>query len=298
METSLTGTKDSFVCYLTYSDEDEKLGMVCTDAGHTKILPHTVYPPQKERHPPVFRKVAEGRILPEFQLGYISQGEGIFESGGKINPVIPGTALLILPGVKHRTQPSSEVSWYEYWVGFKGQFFDNLVRENIFSEEKVIFNMGLNNNLVLIYEEIFDEISSQRPLYQFKACSKILALITEVLTHDRRKGQSDYNHQIVEKAKYFMHENIFGDLNISDIARQTGVSISHLIEIFKTYTSMTPYQYYIHIKILKAKSLLEQTSVSVKELAYKMGFEDQYYFQRLFKNKSGFTPSKWRKHFS
>jgi AraC-like DNA-binding protein len=58
---------------------------------------------------------------------------------------------------------------------------------------------------------------------------------------------------------------------------------------------MTPYQYYIHIKIHKAEGIMEQEDIPVKEVAYKMGFEDQYYFSRLFKNKTGLSPSAWKK---
>jgi AraC-like DNA-binding protein len=39
---------------------------------------------------------------------------------------------------------------------------------------------------------------------------------------------------------------------------------------------------------------LEQQDISVKAAAYKMGFEDQYYFSRLFKNKTGVSPSEWK----
>jgi AraC-like DNA-binding protein len=58
---------------------------------------------------------------------------------------------------------------------------------------------------------------------------------------------------------------------------------------------MTPYQYFIHIKIQKAKSLLTQKDASVKEVAYKLGFDDQFYFSRLFKNKTGFSPSELKR---
>jgi hypothetical protein len=67
-----------FLHYMPYSEEDEKLGMVCTTAGDIDVPPDTVYPPNKNAHPVAFRDVAEGRTLPEFQLVYISDGEGIF----------------------------------------------------------------------------------------------------------------------------------------------------------------------------------------------------------------------------
>jgi AraC-like DNA-binding protein len=56
---------------------------------------------------------------------------------------------------------------------------------------------------------------------------------------------------------------------------------------------MTPYQYFIQLKISKAESLLEN-DISIKEAAYNLGFNDQFYFSRLFKNKTGVTPSEWK----
>jgi AraC-like DNA-binding protein len=58
---------------------------------------------------------------------------------------------------------------------------------------------------------------------------------------------------------------------------------------------MTPYQYYMQLKIKKAAELLEQKDASIKEVAYSLGFEDQYYFSRFFKKKTGVAPSAWRK---
>jgi hypothetical protein len=66
---------ESFFYYLPYSEEDEKLGMYCTGAGRTEILPHVVYPPNKNEHPAPFRSVAEGRVLPDFQILYVSEFE-------------------------------------------------------------------------------------------------------------------------------------------------------------------------------------------------------------------------------
>jgi AraC-like DNA-binding protein len=57
---------------------------------------------------------------------------------------------------------------------------------------------------------------------------------------------------------------------------------------------MTPYQHYIHIKIRKAAGLLENKDASVQSVARQLGFDDPYYFSRLFKKKTGVSPSKWR----
>jgi AraC-like DNA-binding protein len=286
---------DSFLHYLPYSEEDERLGMVCTTAGCINIKPNTIYPPNKNEHPVLFRQVAEGRTLPEFQLVYITEGEGVFSVEDCTYTVTPGSILLILPGIRHKYKPVYEIGWHEYWVGFKGDVFFNMLRQDIISRGHSFFEPGLRDHLILTFNTIFDEVRTQQPLYQLKACAGILSLIAEVLTYERRKEQPNYYQKIVEKAKCLMESNVYGTLNLSNISEQIGISSSRLNEIFKTYTGMTPYQFYIHIKIHKAEGLLEQENVSVKEVAFKMGFEDPYYFSRLFKNKTGVAPSVWKK---
>ncbi|MDR2483200.1 MAG: helix-turn-helix domain-containing protein [Treponema sp.] len=295
MAQSTEGPADSFLHYPPYSEEDEKLGMLCTTAGSTNVQPRTVYPPRKNEHPALFRTVAEGRVLPEFQLVYITRGEGVFTSGGNTYEVKPGSIMLILPGLKHAYKPLLETGWHEYWVGFKGAYFSTLLAEGRFSPAHVFFETGLQDSLLSIFNQIFDEVRAQRPLYQLKACAGVLSLIAEVLTRERRKDQPNYYQNIVAKAKCLMESNIYGAINLSGISEQLGISTSRLNEIFKTYTSMTPYQYYIHIKIHKAESLLEREDIPVKEAAFRMGFDDQYYFSRLFKSKTGVSPSDWRK---
>jgi len=294
-ETHPAGVQDSFLHYLPYSEEDEKLGMLCTTAGTCNVQPGNVYPPQKDDHPALFRSVAEGRVLPEFQMIYITKGEGVFSCYDNTYQVKPGCVMLVLPGLKHAYRPLPETGWQEYWVGFKGGYFSCLLEEGRLSAEHVFFETGLHDSILSFFYLIFDEARTQRPLYQMKACAAILSLIAEVLTRERRREQPSYYEKVVAQAKCLMESNVYSAINLPNISEQLGISTSRLNEIFKTYTSMTPYQYYIHIKIHKAETLLEQEDIPVKEAAFRMGFEDQYYFSRLFKNKTGVSPSDWKK---
>lgn len=282
---------------MPYSKEDEKLGMVCTAAGNIFVPPNTLYPPNKNAHPVPFREVAEGRTLPEFQFVYISDGEGAFYAEGKTYTVKAGSMLLLLPGMKHSYKPRYETGWHEYWVGFTGRFFNGLVDEGILSRDRIFFEIGLRDYILSIFMQIFEEVRSQRPLYQVKASSQVYLLLAELLSYERRKEHPDYSRQqqIVEKVKFYMEENIYKKINITDIAQEAGLNASRLNDVFKAYTSMTPYHYYIQIKINKACRLLEQTDISIKEAAFKLGFDDQYYFSRLFRQKTGIPPSKWKR---
>lgn len=288
--------KLSFLHYIPSSSEDAKLGMFCVSAGSVETKPNAPYPSNRENHPAIYRSVAEGRSLPDFNFVYITKGEGSFEAEGKTCRILPGTMLLLLPGLKHKYKPAFETGWHEYWVGFNGDFFRRLLDQGLLSKDRIVIDLGLNDYVISLYNRILDEVKIQQPLFQIKACACILDIVSEILTHQRRKDQPNYYQKIVEKAKSLMIANVYGSINLSVIADQIGISTSWLNEVFKTYTSMTPYQYYIHIKIQKAQSLLEQEGATVQNTAMDLGFEDPYHFSHLFKHKTGMSPSAWRKN--
>jgi AraC-like DNA-binding protein len=295
MENS-NNSRRSFFHYLPYSEEDEKMGMVCTCAGNIDTPPNTIYPPNKSAHPVAFRAVDEGRTLPEFQLIYISAGEGIFSAEGTTYFVKPGSMLLLLPGMKHFYKPRYDIGWHEYWVGFTGTFFKNMVKEGMLSKERIFFKIGLHDHVFAIFNRIFEELRLQRPLFQMRVCSQVFLLLAEILSDERRKEHPTHLQKIVEKTKCLIETNIDKEIDITSIAREIGISASRLNEVFKTYTSMTPYHYYIQLKINMACRLLEQEDVSIKEVSFRLGFNDQNYFSRLFKQKTGVPPSEWNKH--
>ena len=285
---------DFFLYHLPYNEEDERLGMLCTTVGSVSVNPGVLYPQNKNDHPAEFRPIKEGRVLPEFQLVYVTSGEGLFSLGGHVHRVKPGSVMLVLPGLLHTYCPLVESGWREYWVGFRGGYFSSLLSKGVLSPQKVFFETGANDTILSIFHHIFDDVKAQRPFYQMKTCSRILHLISELLTREKQNDQGSYYDNVVAKAKHLMESNIYGNLNLSAVYEELGVSASNLNEIFKAHTSVTPYQYFIKIKTRKAKGLLEE-GLTVKEVAYRMGFDDQYYFSRLFKNKTGFSPLEWRK---
>ncbi len=285
--------RTGFIRYLTHSEEDERWQLVCTDAGHNEIGPNTPYPPHKESHPRVFTSVAVGRTLAEYQVIYITSGRGIFEVDQRRHVISGGSIMVIFPGVPHFYRPDYDVGWTEYWVGFKGPSADALCEQGFLSRRTPVYEAGLQNSLLSIYTQIFDLVASQQPLYQPRASSCVLALIAEILALQRKAAQPTHSQQLVDKAKFLMEENIDGELNLSRIGEALGVSTSHLNAVFKSYTAMTPHQYLISIKIRKAKDLLESGDLAIKEVAFRLGFRDQYYFSRLFKHKTGISPSGW-----
>jgi len=162
--------------YLTVNEADELWGLYITTIGSQTISPDSNYPPKT--HPSAYWfSPNTGRVLHEYILLYITEGEGVFESQNckpvKINA---GTILLLFPGEWHTYKPIKKVGWSEYWVGFNGDTIKQLIKNNFFSKENPLFNVGFNEQMVTLFNQGIETAHFQKTAYQ-----QVLAGITSLL---------------------------------------------------------------------------------------------------------------------
>ena len=94
----------------------------------------------------------------------------------------------------------------------------------------------------------------------------------------------------------FIGEHVHNpDLSPSRIARQIGLDLPVFCRAFKQVTGMTCTDYIALERIRAAKRLLTRQDLLVKEVAYRVGFENANYFSRRFKEMEGRTPSSYRR---
>ena len=84
------------------------------------------------------------------------------------------------------------------------------------------------------------------------------------------------------------------DLALSDLADVAGLSINQLTRCFRGQFGQTPIQYVLHLRLERARDLLRQSQLSVKQIAHQAGFRDQGYFTRQFTRAVGHAPSVFR----
>ncbi|MEG2881615.1 MAG: helix-turn-helix domain-containing protein [Christensenella sp.] len=99
---------------------------------------------------------------------------------------------------------------------------------------------------------------------------------------------------IVEKVRNYIEENYMKKISLNELANLAGFSVSYLSKIFKEETQKSISAYINHVRIENAKKLLRTTDISLVELAYVVGFEEQSYFTKVFKKLEGVSPGKYR----
>ena len=238
-----------------------------------------------------------GRTLDEYQLLYITSGKGMFysESGGR-HQVREGDMFLLFPGEWHTYRPEQTTGWNEYWIGFNGRIMEDWVKEGFFSKESPVFNVGLNEELISLYKRAIMIADAQEANYQ-QALSGIVCNLVSMalyLSRNRDFNSSDISAQI-NSAKIAVHENV-STITPEELARLVCMSYSKFRKIFKEYTGFAPAQYIQEVRINMAKEMLTNTSRSIKEIAFDLGYENKDYFFTVFKKVVGTTPANYRSH--
>jgi len=101
----------------------------------------------------------------------------------------------------------------------------------------------------------------------------------------------------VEKIIQMMREDVRGELSLGEFAHSVNLSVWRLCHIFKSDIGMPPIRYLRLLRMERAKDLLESSFLSVKEIAFQVGLNDESHFVRDFKSTYGFSPALYRSNF-
>lgn len=282
--------------YITENENDHRWGLIVCSAGRQRVAPHEEYPPQGHNAEYTF-DWRKGRTLQEYQLLYISEGEGTLEtrSAGR-HTVKAGDMFLIFPSEWHTYRPNPETGWREHWIGFKGENIDNRVTAGFFSRKQPLYHIGTNDTIESLYREATDVAVAQRPFFQQLLAGIVNHLLGLMFMTEANRNllpNSDMPN-IIELARQYMQRSITSDITMPDVARHFNISYSTFRHIFKRYTGLAPADYFINLKIHRAKELLRSSNIPIKEIAYELHFESPEYFATLFKRRVGMSPSHFR----
>ena len=284
-----------FAKYLPVSERDINWQIYCPSAGHENISRAVNYPTRATDHPPKYLfDWSMGRVFDEFQLHYIPRGTGVLRTGlDRKYRINAGNAFMLFPGIWHWYMPDTETGWDEYWVGFNGSLPGTLLRNGFFSPEKPVFKVGLHDSILQHYLSIFQIAENELPGFQQQLGSMITQLLALVTSFAQQEGHNNREEQLVQKAKVALQKHVYDDVDMESLSVSLGLGYSRLSKIFKRYTGLSPHQYYLQLKINRAKELLQAKQYSIKEVAFRLSFENPYYFSRIFKKKTGLSPSAW-----
>ena len=115
------------------------------------------------------------------------------------------------------------------------------------------------------------------------------------MAQQQNQNSSSPEKAIIRETIDYMKNNLDKTIRIEDFADLNKYSVSHFSKLFRLTTGMSPIEYFIHLKMQKACQLLYTEDSRVKQIAALLGYDDPYYFSRLFKKYMNTSPGTYRK---
>ena len=246
----------------------------------------------------------------QYELVYVSSGSIIYKIENKIYQLKKGDFALIPPYVVHITEKNSELEMYiiNFTKNYIESQLNQVATDNILSNLSGLVYHSSNNipniteNIRFIIRQICYEHKRDDNSDDNLMCPYLLFLLLQSIAK-YYKAEAPYNLSGKNVPQKTLINSIleYTDLhyaqitNLDDIAKEFFISKAHLCKLFKKEVGCTVIQYLTNLKIKNAIELFKGTNYSAKKIAESVGFESNSYFSKVFKEKTGYAPSVYRK---
>jgi AraC family transcriptional regulator of arabinose operon len=231
----------------------------------------------------------------QYILLYCIDGEGYIYIGEQTYTLKPNTFIIIPKNVGHRYKSSNTNPWSIYWVHFSGLTADAIYDRSTEQGAPQVHAIPYDESRIKLFEQLYAMLEHSFHEKELEATNLYLQHFVTSLVYYKQLNPVAYDTDSVSTSIAYMKKNIRQKLLIEDLAAQCGISVSHYSRLFHQKTGLSPINYFNLLKIQASCQHLYFTDRSIKEIAAAMGFDDQYYFSRLFSKLIGMSPLKYRK---
>lgn len=229
-------------------------------------------------------------------LIYCCEGNGtaqIKKEGYELNP---GDFIMIPQGVAHHYSADEKSPWTIYWIHFKGNITRNILNTFHSKNNSYKGSVDYQDSRVRLFEDMYSNLEmgySNDNLCYANMC--LQHFLTSFIFNDNYNvADKKQSIDTINVSVSYMQQHIHEMIALKTMAQSVNLSASHFSSLFRKKTGFPPIEYFNHLKVQKACQYLLFTELRIKEIADKLGIEDQYYFSRMFTKLMGMSPVAYR----
>ena len=246
------------------------------------------------RPDPNYHIVNNNRVTTEFD--FVISGKGTVICNNEKYNVKAGDVYHLPYGCSFISDSDKNDPLIKIWVSAYGELMPNILRAFRLNEKVHFQNADL---CYPIFKEILKVCRDESLTISDKE-DKTAILLHSLLNRLykitlRGENDSSAGKNDAYIIKSYLDNHIHDTVKIKDLSALIFKSESQTIRIFENAFGTTPYSYLLQLRLSAAKQLLTQTNMSVKAIAFNLGFSDEHYFSYIFKEKIGKTPTNYRK---
>ncbi|TBL79396.1 AraC family transcriptional regulator [Paenibacillus thalictri] len=226
-------------------------------------------------------------------LAYVLKGQGSVTIDALTFRPKAGDVFILPKDSYHKVTADAdqEEYWTYLWFNIKGnvlQLFESFQLHQTFHIPEAPFENLFHKGFELVAQH--GENGERLQMELLLACTEMVAQLSGLM----EKRQAQYSIE-VQKMQQYLNRLEAAPFHSEHMSRHFAMSFKQINRSFKKETGTTVYNYLLCKKIDKAKMLLQDTSMAVSEIAYRIGYADAHYFSNVFKRKTGVTPTEYRK---
>ena len=229
-------------------------------------------------------------------LFFILSGSGTFETAGKTFNVQENSCFVCPTNQETTYYPNQNNPWEYIWIEFNGSECKNLFMKMNISFDNPVINLEGSSHVFEILTDLIIKIYEKNDNLGFIVVGKFLEVVYEIIKNQDSVNVTNLTKrekQIQQVIDYIKENYTNQDISIANIAKEFKFNASYLSRTFKEVTGTTPMRYVIELRMNKATEMITTRQYSMNEIALTIGYANQFYFSKEFKDFFGISPSRY-----
>ncbi len=243
----------------------------------------------------------------QHSLIYCHSGNGTLDYKGRVREIKRGDLVIISPNNDYNFQTIPDVQNLNknvnqsaninaiYWINFEGSLAIDFAMRLLMKMDDGLAHVGIISSVLADFDGILAlgsrGYTATNVIHAVHVLQQTLSNLALQLRLSSFNNSSKFN---IEDVEALMRNNLHQELSLETLAHYSQLSIFHFSKKFKELTDTSPIQHFINMKIQRACLQLDNSNETIKHIAESVGYNDPYYFSRLFKKVIGMSPKQYR----
>ena len=251
---------------------------------------------EEEQHKPDYRWDGKNRSEDGAQIVVTLSGSGVIQIEGREFSLEPGMAFLHNhndPRICYHYPADGKEPWRFIWFAFYGSNSGKLVSE-INQKYGYLFDVTDDSGLVDQLKEYKKQADVIQILQPLEGAMLVYSTLEKLCRQFTGNSRPELSRSIAAEVQRIIAADPAAELQVEKLAGNFNVSREHLSRMFHNETGVSLHEYIIRFRLRLAVDLLRRTRLSIKEVAFRCGWNDYSNFYRIFVKRLGSSPQKVR----
>jgi len=236
-------------------------------------------------------KLYQRNNFPFWVFEFVVKGQGTVEIEDNCFSVSQGSIYILPKNRDHRIYSSVENPWIKRFFLLVGTLPEQLLKSYRIENNYHFPDCG-DEHAANVFSEMIELFNLKSSDMNDRAASLLLTLVQYL--SKSANGETPLSSNAL-KIRHYLDRMLYKALNLDRMSSDLAMPRNKIIKICKSELRQTPYDYFLSRKVNIGKTMLAAKGTLISEVAAKLNFVDQYHFSRIFKARTGISPSEYKK---